>query len=560
MLNQHVNHLPAEWRALLEVYDLMEGSKLQVLKDKVKLTDEVAEFFDELYAGLAVIIANGFIGYVRDMYKDAKMPEVWEPSEHSGKIDHPQFLQSFNSQRQNFILVRDWIQAGLNGNFQPWKQKKFVDWTQEAYRWHQSLQQGEGELNYQEENPIILDYRKDDGLGFYWADLETTKCGEEADRMGHCGTSGVNGTLYSLRSYSSAGQGYTKNQSHVTAAVGDNGIIYQMKGPKNSKPKQEYHEYIIDLILNHEHIQGFGSEYQSGSDFTFTDLTKEQIRKIYEARPELFKRRREKRALVEIGVLKKEDIPNAIVELKLWQDEWDDWISVPSRSDMSIDSALKLLDGEGYDWIWDQAIDFNNAWEYYINGKNKGKIRQIIHNHINDMDADSKKAILADFPDGAETELKNDDGEYELELLIENLGLEEDIILPVRDAYIHGLESAYYDEIIKRFQKVFDEQGKTSTISRETTQRYNSKTGKHEALDLLYIEITVDLIKDQGLSDEEIESLIEDYDLDEDDYEVILKEAIYQNYTDKWEVDFYRIDDYIDVSAQEYNTILDSML
>ena len=39
------------------------------------------------------------------------------------------------------------------------------------------------------------------------------------------------------------------NKSLLSAAIGTNdGIVYQMKGPKNSKPKEEYHPYIVDTI------------------------------------------------------------------------------------------------------------------------------------------------------------------------------------------------------------------------------------------------------------------------------------------------------------------------
>ena len=73
---------------------------------------------------------------------------------------------------------------------------------------------------------------------------------------------------------------YKLNKSHLTAAIGDDGILYQLKGPKNSKPKDEFHKYIepIFYVLGGSGeeedylIQGFGSEYNSEDDFKLSDF------------------------------------------------------------------------------------------------------------------------------------------------------------------------------------------------------------------------------------------------------------------------------------------------
>ena len=58
-------------------------------------------------------------------------------------------------------------------------------------------------------------------------------------------------TIYSLRETKKLKDNYTINKSHLTAAIGDDdGFMYQLKGPKNSKPKPEFFPYIVDLILN----------------------------------------------------------------------------------------------------------------------------------------------------------------------------------------------------------------------------------------------------------------------------------------------------------------------
>jgi len=79
--------------------------------------------------------------------------------------------------------------------------------------------------------------------------------------------------------------------------------MYQLKGPKNSKPKSEYHPYITDLILNTDIIKGFGSEYSSADDFSIADLPEDQIKQIYQSKPEIFNTRKLKRAIQKLGLI-----------------------------------------------------------------------------------------------------------------------------------------------------------------------------------------------------------------------------------------------------------------
>jgi hypothetical protein len=169
-----------------------------------------------------------------------------------------------------------------------------------------------GQINYTEENPILLDFRNEDGIGFYWVNLETKNSTEECKRMGHCGTSHY-GILYSLRETKKLpGTKYTINNSISTAAIGGDNILYQLKGPKNSKPKEEFHQYILPLFYVEEDgeylIQGFGSEYRSDQDFKLSDLPNNVLIDLYKNRPELFGTFSPislQKKLVELGVIEK---------------------------------------------------------------------------------------------------------------------------------------------------------------------------------------------------------------------------------------------------------------
>jgi hypothetical protein len=169
------------------------------------------------------------------------------------------------------------------------------------------LNVGDSKINYVENNPILIDFRNENGVGYYWVNLQTNNSTEECERMGHCGRSS-SGSLYSLRSYRLTPDGkYKVNDSHLTASISNDGILYQLKGPKNSKPKEEYHKFILPLFdLQDEDddyfIKEFGSEYASNQDFKLEDLPIQTLKDLYEIRPEIFKSRGLKSKMAELGI------------------------------------------------------------------------------------------------------------------------------------------------------------------------------------------------------------------------------------------------------------------
>jgi len=171
--------------------------------------------------------------------------------------------------------IIDWIRVGLNGNIQTIKNVDFDTLVEMQETWHKSLKVKEYDFEYDEKNKVILDFRDNDGIGYYWVDLGTSRCTEEAERMGHCGRSGK-GSLYSLRVNELKPSGKVTNKSVATAAI-KSGVVYQLKGRFNKKVESIYHEYIVKLLeLKNQDgdyfIKSFGSEYQSGEDFRLTDL------------------------------------------------------------------------------------------------------------------------------------------------------------------------------------------------------------------------------------------------------------------------------------------------
>jgi len=184
--------------------------------------------------------------------------------------------------RNQVITILDWLKS-------PIREEEIVDLNQykilsaaydRAVEWHENIKASGIIIN--EEGTVLMTFND----GYYWIDLETTSCGDEATAMGHCGTTNYGDTLYSLRK---------KQSPHVTAAIGNDGTVYQMKGRNNKKPTDKYHTYILELlkypnvsdnvrIINEfEPISCFSTnEYKATEDFHIFDLTGEQIKELSE--------------------------------------------------------------------------------------------------------------------------------------------------------------------------------------------------------------------------------------------------------------------------------------
>jgi len=288
---------------------ISEASKKKVLIDKVGLSEENADYLDKTCGSLAVWMANKLI--------DLQLVNMasWRASGIETQLTKQNAIDKLNSGNlknyygQKVTEIMDWVRIGLDGNLGEYKNLSIEELLKKSKEWHDSLGIGGGEINYVEKNPIILDFRNKDGEGFYWVDLQTNNSTEECERMGHCGRTGYGNNLYSLRDVRKLPNGkYTINKSHLTASIGRDGTLYQLKGPKNSKPKEEFHSYILPLFYYETEddgylIDGFGTEYASERDFKLTDLPDSVIKDLYTNRPELFGTRSLQRKLIDLGVI-----------------------------------------------------------------------------------------------------------------------------------------------------------------------------------------------------------------------------------------------------------------
>jgi len=145
---------------------------------------------------------------------------------------------------------------------------------QKSDEWHKSLKASG--LVSDESGKILIEFPD----GYYWIDLQKKSCRDEADAMGHCGRTNMGDTLLSLRH---------RKSPHVTVAYDTKErVIFQMKGRNNTKPIAKYHPYIYRLLvdpnINASHID---YEWNSAKDFSIKDLTKKQINKLFEAKPDM---------------------------------------------------------------------------------------------------------------------------------------------------------------------------------------------------------------------------------------------------------------------------------
>lgn len=167
------------------------------------------------------------------------------------------WLQAMRMVMQQIV---DWISNSRNINIKDFTWQDAIDAAEE---WHDSLESRN--IENQEKNHILKQF--DDG--FYWVDLATTRSCEEGGGMGHCGTTNAGETLWSLRKYDPKDNSI---ETFITMAISPSkGAWHQAKGKRNSKPKEEYWPYIVDVLVDGK-IFGYSSEYDSRNDFGVEDF------------------------------------------------------------------------------------------------------------------------------------------------------------------------------------------------------------------------------------------------------------------------------------------------
>jgi hypothetical protein len=435
---------------------ILEASAKDVLVNKLKLSEKAADFFVEKCGKLAIIMANKIIEAIaKNNQKIANQPTM-EAMINLLNKDYRTFSESL-------VSIMDWIRVGLNGNLGSHKNDDYQTLVRESKKWHDELEVGSGIYNYEEnEDNIILDFRDENGIGFYWVDLLTSSCNDEHKRMGHCASTRGD-TLFSLRETRRINDKFTINKSHLTAAIEEQSegfSILQLKGQKNSKPAEKYHKYIAELLISPTvDIVGFGSEYDSASDFKLSDLNNELFKLVMKNNEKLFG------TIALYSAYKKgliDEAPRVVFDIFIKPDEMYQYINSENY-----DSRRRLKNGgiedvnfienfleEGLDYL-----DSGYSWKdftYYASSELENKIEEYLinnfKNEINDLN------------------LENDDDDYfqDLTLIekIKELDVDE-LTNVISQSLDRAYEDAYYSEVHKSIDKALSDYGEVLRLNYE---------------------------------------------------------------------------------------------
>lgn len=470
---------------------LTEASKLKILTDKEGLDQDQAELLDELCGSLSVWMLGKIKGWQKDILKS------WD---NKTEVTNSDIIDKINKNgltsrvRQEIVGIMDWVRVGLDGNVKPYKDLSFAELNLKSKEWHDSLNIGEADINYVEKNDIIKDFRDENGNGFYWADLDTKNSKEESKRMGHCGESKY-GYIYSLRETRQLNDKYKINQSHLTTAIGHDGIMYQLKGPKNSKPKEEYHSYILPLfyVLGGEGeeddylVKGFGTEYASQQDFKLSDLPDDVIRDLYQNRPELFSGRSMQKKLMDMGIIEKPNIDYNIT-LNLDPDDVGKYVNgdyvyrrykkkvtttAGYESERTIEVTMfeLILAGDTWDIYYNDDPDWKSALHYEVDKENETLIRNILRKLA---ERDNEEYIPEDFD------------KEDTESLIEEYDVDDNIKRAIGNAVSSSESNAYADYLYKQLESALEEYGTVEQMNDEGVILHIDATRYFDELNEVY--------------------------------------------------------------------------
>ena len=442
---------------------IIESSKVKILTDKIGFTEDFAKDLYHICGTFSVILGNKIIDWATIALKkpDSSPPE---------KLTVVKYLNDVGLTRpwkEKLQEIIDFVRVGLNGNFSSLKNDSIDEMRKKAKKWHDSLGGGTAKINYVETHPILLDFRDKNGLGFYWANLETNDSREECERMGHCGRTASGNIIYSLREVIKIpGSKYSINKSHLSASISKGGTLFQLKGPTNSKPKDVYQKFITPLFYalndtedeNDFLIQDFGTEYASDRDFKLQDLPNDTLIDLYKNRPELFESRRLQRLLNKLGVIDTPKI-NFNIKIEIDPSRIDEyvtggWIVSRPRKNKegktvgrTVDIFETILSGDIWD-IYDSYND-NNRWsdilDYYIDNNNEKLIWE-------------KVKILSEKND---IEITNDMNlEDSIKLVDDNWDIRNVLTSSSSDAEM----DSYYNHLYKTLKDALSEYGKITKM------------------------------------------------------------------------------------------------
>lgn len=266
---------------------ISEADKRNVIVKSIKLPKELSKEIADWAHGLSdkysvwiadslqkMLVEIGFIDENGNVKNDPESPRA--EFVYSTIIeDIKRYIKSLDG---DYHHILDWLK-GRNTLAPEHDQIDFKTLTFEiaeerSKEWHEKLKEIQGGQIQGEQGEIIKTFPD----GFYWIKIGQNYCPEEAKAMGHCGRADGT-TLYSLR---------RDKYPYVTAAVKENGVVTQMKGRANTKPKASLHKYIIPFIIGENpNVSYFNSSYAPETDFNINDLSDAELKQVVNKKPTL---------------------------------------------------------------------------------------------------------------------------------------------------------------------------------------------------------------------------------------------------------------------------------
>lgn len=281
---QELSGIVLESKEILE-----EKDNREVIVNKIKLPQFVADWAHNISDKYSIWIAD----ILKEKTFDSMAPEggvmrkLVKRSFEEGRSKDAFEKNLRNVMRRlqgQFSYVSDWLN-GREGELAPETDKivlrniSFENALERAEQWHERVADlSTPDIVIEDEDGEILMTFPD---GYYWINLGKGSCSKEGRAMGHCGRG--EGLLFSLRK---------EKHPHVTADILKNGIVKQLRGRANTKPKKKYHPYIIALIKS-DYVNSFHYwDYKRENNFWIHDLSKEEIKDIANTKPTVLKNQR----------------------------------------------------------------------------------------------------------------------------------------------------------------------------------------------------------------------------------------------------------------------------
>ncbi len=281
--DNNISNLVNEIRKIL----INENKIEDIITTKINLPSDIANWITENFS-------EKFQLWLADTFKKEAVKRISSGKEVVGNM-MVKMLKGDNTQpslQKQLLRQKDYFQGAFQ-HIVAWLQNRreiapetdeinlktlsFEQALQRADRWQEAVRRLKSETITDESGKIVKTYPD----GFYWINLQKSHCSQEAKAMGHCGQASMNGILYSLRK---------SKQPSLTAEINNRGNLVQLRGRANTKPKTEYHEKIIDFLLdpNINIVSMNSSNYRPNDNFELKDLSFDELSVLYTNKPTLF--------------------------------------------------------------------------------------------------------------------------------------------------------------------------------------------------------------------------------------------------------------------------------